>query len=117
MTTSDLEPEDFGLVKEDLEERAKRFVKQRAERGWDDSETWSLFTTFCCWIVPRLKRYKELSGGYPPSMSEDEWCALLDKMIEGFEICARDDDPMSYENVKVREALQVFHDYFFQLWW
>lgn len=44
--------------------RIKRFF-QRIIRGWDDSDTYSLDDTFYKWLLPRLKRFKELNICYP----------------------------------------------------
>jgi len=37
---------------------------QRLTRGWDDSEAWNFNDTFLKWVVPRLKRLKEIEHGY-----------------------------------------------------
>lgn len=42
----------------------KRFF-QRLFRGWDDSDTWSLDSTFFRWLAPRLQRFQELNMCYP----------------------------------------------------
>lgn len=44
--------------------KIRRFF-QRIIRGWDDSDTWSLDTTFYQWFLPRFKRFQELNCGYP----------------------------------------------------
>ena len=46
---------------------AIKYWYQRRNRGWDDSETWGLDTTLAFWIVPRLKRLKEVTNGKPLS--------------------------------------------------
>ena len=47
--------------KDPLKEREKIFKKQRKERGFDDSETWSLTDTVANFIIPRLERYEEIA--------------------------------------------------------
>ena len=56
-------PEDtIDLISEDLiSDRNKNFKKQRIERGFDDSETWSLSYVFARFMYPRLIRYKEVA--------------------------------------------------------
>ena len=49
-----------------------RFFWQRLTRGFDDSETWDMDSTFYKWFLPRLKRYKELSIGYPTEYNSFE---------------------------------------------
>jgi hypothetical protein len=112
-----LKPEDFGLKVDDLEERAVRFAKQREERGWDDSETWSLFVTLSEWIVPRLKRFKELNNGHPSSISCSQWDNIIDRIIEGFELIIEDDVLDSEKSKKRNEAMDLFREWFFDLWW
>lgn len=65
--------------------RIKRFF-QRIIRGWDDSDTYSLDDTFYKWLLPRLKRFKELNICFPgdekyPTFEtwDDE---LYDRIIE-----------------------------------
>lgn len=44
-----------------LSDNDEKFAPQRVERGFDDSELWSLSTTIAQFMIPRLKRYQELS--------------------------------------------------------
>lgn len=37
----------------------------RIRNGWDSSDTWSLQFTISKFILPRLKRFKEVSDGVP----------------------------------------------------
>lgn len=51
-------------------------------------ETWSLDIIFARYIIPRLKKFKELSNGYPGDEEMDtpeKWDDALDKMIQAFE--------------------------------
>jgi len=45
----------FSLTDKD-DKREIDFIKQRIERGFDDSETWSLRDSMALFILPRLKR-------------------------------------------------------------
>lgn len=51
-------------------------------------ETWSLDVNLAKYILPRLKKFKELNNGYP-GMDEvdtpEKWDEALDKMIQAFE--------------------------------
>ena len=46
--------------------------KQRLERGFDDSETWSLRDTIANFIIPRLERYEEIAKDFLKRESELE---------------------------------------------
>jgi len=115
-----MNPEDFGMQVDDLDERAKLHAKQREDRGWDDSETWSLDITFARWIWPRLERFKEITICRPADVTEEKWDAILGEMIEGFKIMDEDDmvpDHDKKKMKKVNRAINLFHANFFALWW
>lgn len=112
----------FSLIKEN-DERFEAYKKQRLERGFDDSELWSLDCTIAEFIAPRLKAFKEhveQIGDHPSSVSEKEWQKILNEMVEGFEIYPNHfhwTHEESEENwKKVNKALSHFHKYFFALW-
>ena len=56
----------FSQTEKD-DKREIEFLKQRLERGFDDSETWSLSDTVGLFTLPRLKRFKEVTDGFRPS--------------------------------------------------
>lgn len=118
---------------------------QRRFRGWDDSDTWSLDYVIAKFIVPRLKRFKELKTGWPNNIvgesdkdCEEQWNQILDKMIRGFEWILMEDDYVhqSFQDNKlpydkkmadvqkrlkkvdreVKEGLDLFKKYFRGLW-
>ena len=64
----------------------KRMIKhffQRRFRGFDDTETWDLGDKFYKWIYPRLKRYAEISMGYPlDCKSHKEWIDTLNYRVK-----------------------------------
>ena len=80
----------FTLIDRD-DERWKKYQQQRLERGFDDSELWSLDGTITSFILPRLKRFKEITCGYPSDISEKEWNNKLEKMITAFEYLENED--------------------------
>lgn len=97
----------------------KRFF-QRRFRGWDDSETWSMDYTFVEWIIPRLKRFKQLENGHPSDLSWETWQRILDDMIEGFEFYLKEDELTNYEkreDGKFKKAMFLFYTYLENLWW
>lgn len=107
----------FSLIKES-DQRWKVFQQQRLERGFDDSETWSLESTISRFIEPRLKAFKECCIGYPSDIdSQEEWLEILDKMIKAFELINTKDFPEVEENEMIDEGLDLFRKYFHHLWW
>lgn len=107
----------FTLINQ-TDNRWEEYKKQRIDRGFDDSELWSLDVTISKFILPRLKTFKDVAGGYPGGMTENEWDELLDKMIVAFELHAQ--CKVSYteeENEKIKEGLKIFSEYFGHLWY
>ena len=67
-------------------------MKYKNYDKFKDYETWNLDNTFARFIVPRLKRFRELVAspdtvyGYPVVVGSMElWLEILDKMIWAFE--------------------------------
>ena len=103
--------------------RRETYKQQRIERGFDDTETWNLDYTIASFIVPRLKRFKEITNGYPGKITWEEWEEILDKMINAFELQVKEDDNIqTLEQEKaeyeiIQEGLNLFAKYYFCLWW
>lgn len=102
-----------------LIKRRIKFIFQKWFRGFSDDETWSLSDTIAKFILPRLKRFKQVTCGYPEPLTEKEWDDILDKMIHSFEFLAGDHYSNDNEDdwVKVDEGLELFSKYYNNLWW
>jgi hypothetical protein len=106
-----------------LIKRKIKFFVQRCVRGWDDSQTWNLDYELAKFIAPRLKRFRELNVCHPMEMTSEEWDSTIDKMIFAFEKLSDDDYKWSYDNnqeeihKKVEEGRDLFHKYYYNLWW
>jgi hypothetical protein len=111
----------FSLTKPD-DEREEKFQKQRLERGFDDSETWSLRDTIANFILPRLKVFLNLSYGENGVLVDenDEMKIAINKMIRSFELVSRDNGSFiltKEEKIEYEEGMKMFKDYFLGLWW
>ncbi len=107
----------FSIESDDFNS-ALEYKLQRLERGFDDTETWNLYYTIAGFVLPRLKRFKEVTMGYPAVMTENEWNECLDKMIFAFETVLKEDDDIdSCDNEKVEEGLSLFAKHYFNLGW
>jgi hypothetical protein len=104
-----------------LKEREELFKQQRIERGWDDSDTWSLDHKIAEFVLPRLKRFKELNNGYPcreENMTFELWNDILDSIIYSFEIIINEfEEKNDVDWVAVEIGLNNFGKYFRDLWW
>lgn len=59
----------FSLT-DKTDEREEKFSQQRIERGFDDSETWSLDCTITKFILPRLKDSEKLLILFLPNLKK-----------------------------------------------
>lgn len=112
----------FSLGKE-TDEREPEWKAQRLTRGFDDTEMWSLDCTIAAFIAPRLKVFKEQAariGDHPVSITSEKWQEILSQMIEGFELYPdhfnwpSEDSNENWK--KVYKALELFKNWFMNLW-
>jgi hypothetical protein len=104
----------FSLTDKD-DKREVEFAKQRVERGFDDSETWSLDFTIASFILPRLKRYQELVKDVfvrDYEVEED-----INSFMKALELVIRDGVITSEEKEVVKKGLEKFPKIFMGLWW
>lgn len=107
----------FSLTKPD-DEREIKFRLQRIERGFDDSETWSLRDTIGNFILPRLKRHREIIGGF--LNNTEELYEDCDKSIRAFELLVRDKGATIWTKEEEGEfeiGMDAFNRVFMRLWW
>lgn len=105
----------------------KRWVKhtiQKIVRGWSDRETWNLDHTMAVWLLPRLKKFKELNILHPMEFkNKKEWDKVLDKMIFSLQYVVDDYEDFkdlkewNANHKKVEEGLQLIGKYWQNLWW
>ena len=72
--------------------RKIEFWWQRKTRGFDDSETWDLDYSFVRWLLPRLKRFSEVVGGYPATdeyPTFESWKTELKHRVEQLELIVK----------------------------
>ena len=96
------------------DEREELFTKQRIERGFDDSETWSLDGTFSEFMLPRLERYREITKGM--FIERDDFNQKIDELIESLKIHVESNGYIS-EREKIMNGLKHFPEIFLGLWW
>lgn len=96
------------------------FMKQRLENGFDESETWSLDSTIARFIYPRLKCFYNDGDifSHPGNLSSEEWEQIVEKMVKAFELIVTVEDlkRTKEENAIIDEGLDLFKEYFFDLW-
>ena len=124
---ADINPLNYHGVALDLDTDDKRHAKyhdQRRERGFDDTETWNLHRTVASFMLPRLKRLKEITNGHPAGMTEEAWNAELGEMIFSLEVFVGDDNwdwPKTDEEKakadRVVAGIKLIGDRFLNLWW
>lgn len=116
------------LFLDKTDDRYKDQLKQLKEDGFSDTETWSLYTTMAEFILPRLRRFKEITPAYPMGSSMEKWQEQLGEMIFAFEwTLAEDEMTEEYQalneedkkaNWERHEAgMALFGEAFMGLWW
>lgn len=119
-----------GLIGIELDldsKNIKKYVNQYKESGFDDSELWNLDLTLGRFLLPRLKRFKEIIQtsnlkGYPPICeSFEEWLSILDEIIWMFETHIADDYQEDKDLAKMLEermnkAKELFGKYWTYFW-
>ena len=107
----------FSLTEKD-DDREKEYSQQRIERGFDDSETWSLRDTIANFIIPRLERYEEISKDF--LIRDEELVNNIEKFLIAMKLTARDKGSFiltEEEEQQVNEGLDAFPKIFLTLWW
>ena len=116
----------YGIKLKRGDKRIKKYAKQRKERGFDDTETWSLDQSIAKFVLPRLKRFKEINNGFPCHLKSEEWNNILDQIIDGFECVIKredwelkpsDTDSWHEINKRAENGLKLFAEHFRELWW
>ena len=106
-----------------LIKRSLRHLWQRIRWGFDDSDLWSLDTTIAKFVLPRLKRFRDVSGGYPGCdgmATEEDWNVAMDEMIFAMQVVIDDGncDLRTHEDwARCKRGLKLFGKWFRQLWW
>lgn len=107
----------FSLTTID-DDREIPFREQRITRGFDDSETWSLRDTIANFILPRLKRHREIIE----NKIGDTYGLYkkIDLSIRAFELVVRDNGSTIWTEQETKEyqkGIKAFQDVFMRLWW
>ena len=91
---------------------------QRLTKGYAEKECWDLFYYNARWLVPRLKRLREIKHGPPAQLTEQKWDNILAKMILAFELIARNEEEEPDGTIKpaVAEGLRLFAKWYLALW-
>ena len=110
-----LTEDSFFWRKDDTDDkRAPLWKEQREKYGFDERETWGLNTTIAAFVYPRLKMFAENTRSVPLGMTLTEWRDILKKMVRAFELIIT--DQVGTHCSEVKEGLDLFRQYFFDLW-
>jgi hypothetical protein len=105
----------------DIPYRIRR-VAFRIQYGFWQEDTWNLNEAAARFLAPRLRNLAENTSGYPSEFDGEDgdelWSAILFKMADGFERMTKPDwDSFSRdEMIYGEECLDLFREYFFNLW-
>jgi hypothetical protein len=65
--------------------RNLKYAWQRIFRGWDDMESWNIYSYFLDRNIEMLNVFSKNLISYPPDSSPEEWADTLLKITDGFE--------------------------------
>jgi hypothetical protein len=95
----------------------------RLRHGFFPCDCWNLDHELAVWLVPRLKLFKINNHGYPYELTGDQWDALIDEMIVGFELKTQEWERRGdqffltpEEEVLVQRAFTLLGEYGQNLW-
>ncbi len=112
--------------------QVKRWLQHRVQKltkGYSDDETWDLDYTLAEFLLPRLKRFKQLNTGHPMGMTEAEWEQYLDDMIwalqfhqdeknaDWLKIHGKDEPPPIELHERANRGLELIGRHWRDLWW
>ena len=106
----------FSLI-EKSDSRDAEYSKQRRERGFDDSETWSVGDTIINFAIPRLERYVEITKN---NIDEKKFTLNCEKVIDAFKLLSRDEGNRIFtdkERIIVDEGSRLFGELLEEMWW
>lgn len=104
---------------------------QRGCRGYSDSDVWGWCSHHSRMMVGVLKQLRRTTHGYPIGLSPARWDKKLKTMQEGFQAMVdEEDDVISYKKLsqkqhrklmksralKLRKALGLFQEHYYNLW-
>jgi hypothetical protein len=104
------------LIVTPKDKQYKKMQAQLKKRGFCDSECWNLDMTMSQFLLPRLKRFKEINHGFPNGLSEETWNEILDKIITSLEwniAQYENDDPQPYT---YQEGFDLLGKWYTHLW-
>lgn len=107
----------FSLTKE-TDKREAAYKLQRIERGFDDSETWSLRDTIANFMIPRLERYEEIAKGF--LQRDESLIKEIEELLTAMKLITRDNGSCIFteeEEKQVDKGLEAFPKVFMSLWW
>lgn len=107
-----------------------RMAWQRATRGYDSSDLWSVNHTIAKLVVVACRSMRENGMGYPSEFADppygdgqgwEAWEKILLKIEEGFQAWLDEGGSPFYasnpqQQAKFEEAMQLFCHYFGSLW-
>lgn len=100
------------------DKREKQFLEQRMERGFDESETWSLRDTIARFIIPRLEAYEEIANN--TIIRDKKLKKDVKYFLKAMKLISRDEGSCMWnkkEEKIVDKGLKAFPKIFMTLWW
>ena len=78
-----------------MRKRTRKKWMRQYKRKMREKDTWDLRYNFARYALPRLKRFRQVTIGYPVTddvKTMDDWHNVLDKIILAFDYIVEEDD-------------------------
>ena len=103
----------------------KKWKKQREKYGFDQRETYSMDTTFYCWLLEHLMMYKDVNDVNLDECQiqyNDQELTLsecIDRMIEGCRIALTNREYGYYSDLKAKvdDVIKIWAVTIHAIWW
>jgi len=101
--------------------RVAQWTGELLRHGFTNADTWSLDCIIVRFVLPRLRLFVQYPDSVPMSVdSQEEWEGMLTEMVRGLELYLQDvcegDLVNKKERNEMEEGMQLFKDYFENLW-
>lgn len=98
-------------------DEVERHRQERADHGFAAQDWWA-FDTYVAWVtLGGLRKFRAEGHGFPAQFDTvDQWNAILDEMIVGFDYYVTSDDIDKYSDPRWKRAWELLTEFFGHLW-
>ncbi len=97
--------------------RCKKCVSFRKEYPFEYLDIFGFYSHLSDYLYPRLEAFRDNTFSYPMGLTLKKWKVIINKMIFSFKNISNDKITTNKkEQKRIREGLDLFSEYFHDLW-